>query len=148
MWYIIFCQRDASTLQRLQNMGIKTILKADRLTSTISIHEELNIRYLSTRRDINSATEMYKVDQGLAPPAVCSMFRKCANDEGKITRQTTQGEYLVPRCRLEYGRRNFRHRGPNIWAQVPPTHRTAPNVKTFKANLRKAWSGKFLNSIM
>ena len=70
-------QKDAQTLQRLQNMGIKTILKADRLASTASIHEELNIPYLGTRRKINSAVEMYKVSTGLAPPCVTNMFVKC-----------------------------------------------------------------------
>ena len=60
--YHCLSQRDALTLQRLQNMGIKTVLQADRLAHTSSIHEEINLPYLVTRRDINSAAMMYRVD--------------------------------------------------------------------------------------
>ena len=100
-------QRDATTLQRLQNMGIDSVLQANRLTSTSLIHEEIDIPLLAVRREINCATEMYKVDKGLAPPNVSNMFVKCADSEGAITRQPTRGDYRILHCRLEFGRCNF-----------------------------------------
>ena len=145
--YHCLSQRDTLTLQNLQNMGIKSILQVDRLTSTAEIHEHMNMPYLADRRDINAAAEMFKVDKGLAPRNVSSMFEKLNHSNMRNTRQATKGDYKMPHCRLEYGKRNFRYRGPKIWAKVPVDIRQSDTTKCFKKNLKKAWSGKFPNSI-
>ena len=140
-------QRDAQTLQRLQNMGIKTILKADKLASTPSIHEELNTPFLGTRRLIHSATEMFKVYKNQVPPREANMFEKIDNQTSATTRQSTRGDYKLPHCCLEFGKRNFRFRGPKIWSSVPCENRTSETSKGFKRGLRRIWSGKYPNEV-
>ena len=139
--------QDASTLQRLQNMGIKIVLQADRLAHTSEIHENINLPYLITRRDVNSATLMYKIDTADAPINTCNMFRKVNSSNDRQTRQSARGGYEIPKCRLELGKRNFRYRGAKIWKQVPEQIRKSESVKSFKKNLRKAWSGNYPNNI-
>ena len=129
-------QRDAMTLQRLQNMGLKTILQADK-TSTALVHEMTNIPYLVNKRNINTAAEMYKVHTGLAPPKMCEMFQKISTVSGANTRQSAHGDFLIPTCRLEIGKKNFCYRGPKLWSQVPTELRSCSNAKTFKKDLKK-----------
>ena len=140
-------QRDTNTLQRLQNMGIKTILQAEKQTSTALIHELTNIPYLVDKRDIDTAAEMFKVNKGLAPPKINEMFTKIENVSGANTRQSTRGDFVIPAVRLETGKRNFRYRGPKTWSLVPVEIRSCSNTKSFKKNLRRAWTGQFPNSI-
>ena len=140
-------QRDAATLQRLQNMGLKTILQSDKLAPTALIHQMTNIPYLADKRDINTAAEMYKVSSGLAPKNICNMFQKISTNTGANMRQSSRGDFQLPKCRLEMGKRNLQYRGPKIWRHVPPEIRSCSTVNNFKKNLRKAWTGKFPNSI-
>lgn len=113
--YHCLSQRDALTLQRLQNMGIKMVLQADKRAHTTDIHEAVDLPYLIYRRDINTATMMYKVDKKIAPMQICNMFHKKSAQSSRCTRQSSRGDYVVPKCRLQLGKQNFRYRGPKIW---------------------------------
>ena len=114
----------------LQNMGLKAVLKADRLASTAAIHDEMNIPFLETRCAIHSAVEMYKVHTNQAPPR--EMFERYDKQSCTVTRQQTKGDFKLPHCRLEFGKRNFRFRGPKIWSCVQSETRQAKTSKGFK----------------
>ncbi len=68
-------QRENDTLQKLQNMSLRNILGVNTLTRTLSIHQTLDIDYLSTRQKQHLATEMYKISVGLVPNPVKSHWK-------------------------------------------------------------------------
>ena len=60
-------QRDAMTLQKLQNMAVKNILQVPKGTSTETIHNRVNLELYETRRWYHMVTEMFKVNSGMSP---------------------------------------------------------------------------------
>lgn len=66
--------KDAATLQKLQNACLKHILHLPRLASTAYIHETLNVEYLSTRRQLHVATQMFRIQNDMAPQYLMDRF--------------------------------------------------------------------------
>ena len=48
----------------------------------------------------------------------------------------TFGDLVVPRNRLELGKRAFAVAGPTAWNNLPPSVRLAPSITTFKTALK------------
>ena len=100
--YNCLSQKDAVMLQRLQNMSLKTILKANKRTSTAAIHDELNIT-LGTRCNMHCATQMYRVQQNLVPQTVAEMFQPVVPSGNITTQSDKRNNYIIPHCRLDFG---------------------------------------------
>ena len=131
--------KDAATLQKLQNACLKHVLQLPRLTSTTYIHETLNLQYLNVRRKQHVATQMYRIDQNLAPPHINDRFTHRSNVSSKTTRNTCMRNYEIPRTKLEMTKRNFVYHGVQIWYQVPYELKVATNPKSFKCEIAKVW---------
>ena len=132
-------QQDSLTLQKLQNMALKNILQVDRQASTEFIHKTLNLPYLHVRRKQHTAGMMYKVNNGLIPTSLQNLFEHVQNNAPRITRQSQSDNFRVPRCRLNLGKRCFRHRGPVIWQHTPDILKSAPSYKAFCTGIRELW---------
>ena len=139
-------QKDSRTLQRLQNMGLKSILQVGKLTSTELIHSILKVLPLSTRRDMHMANEMAKVKLGLAPINVCNMFQVIEN-LGPVTRRQAKGAYKIPKPHLEMSKRNLRVRGVAIWDALPDLVTGQTCLKSFKQANKAYWTGLYPNGI-
>ncbi len=86
-------QKDSRTLQRLQNMGLKTILKMGKLASTELIRLAPGVLPLELRRDMHTANEMAKVPLGIAPEPIPNMFPLVLSD-GPQTRRQAHGVFM------------------------------------------------------
>ena len=134
-------------LQRLQNMSLKSILQTNKRTSTVTIHENLDMIPLETRRNIHSTTQMYKVNKELVPATISNMFTPLEAGH-RNTRCETRGNYVIQRCRLEFGHQNFRYRGPVLWDSLPTSLKQAKNLQAFKKANEEHWKGTYPNGIM
>ena len=67
-------QRNAVTLQRLQNLSLKNVLCVSKMTLTSFIHNELEYDMLNIRRKKHTATNMYKVEHNIMPGPVTQLF--------------------------------------------------------------------------
>ena len=69
-------QNDRKVLQRLKNCALRTILRVERLTSTMSTHNTLCMDTLDTRRNKHVAVQMYRFTHNLASSYCCDMYQK------------------------------------------------------------------------
>ena len=134
-------------LQRLQNMSLKRILKADKYTATTTIHEDLNMLTLDNRRNMHCATQMFRVQNNLVPHAIAGMFEPATDNIRRNTRREKKNNFDIPRCQLEIGKQNFRYQGPKIWEAIPPEIKTSGDITLFKKSNEKYWRGKYSNGI-
>ena len=128
-------------------MSLKTILKAPKCTSTIHIHETLNMPTLQQRRDEHCSTQMYKVSKNLAPSPILKMFKKQTPHGNMRTRRQQQGNYIVPKCNLVATSRNFRLRGVQMWEKIPTELKSSKSLAIYKKGVRKYWTGNYPNGI-
>ena len=133
--YNCLSQQNAVMLQRLQDMSLRTILQTDKRASTVTIHENLDVLALESRRNMHSATQMYKINNGIAPEPVVKLFVRRDNINPRATRCTTQNRYDIPYCRLQMSRRDFVYRGINIWHGLPTAFQSIDTLKEFKSTV-------------
>ena len=74
------------TLQRLQNMDLKSTLPTGKLTSTGYIHDTLQVMTLECRCNMRTINEMGKVRFGIMHDNITNKFRKNGRD-GPVTRK-------------------------------------------------------------
>ncbi len=132
-------QQDALTLQKLQNMALRNILNVPRRTHTNYTHIQLHQDMLHTRRSKHTATFMYQVYKGEAPPMFELMFSKLENVRERITRANSSMQFYTPRVNLEMSKRNLRYKGVKIWELVPDDVKLAPSKHAFKRAVDKLW---------
>ena len=124
-------QKDMMILQRIQNMALKSILKALRLAPTAMIHEELDMMTLSTRRTLHDAKQMYKIYHGNCPRNVLCRFKGHSMVNCKQTRAVTSGSFEIPKYRLCQSKRNFVYRGIKIWESLPTSLKLIDCIDAF-----------------
>ncbi len=105
-------QQESDTIQKLQNMSLRNTLGINTLTRIMSIHQTLDVDYLSTRRKQHMATEMYKM--GLVPDPVKTHFTDIASTHDRSTWLRMSSNFVIPNFKLELCRRSFMYRGPKL----------------------------------
>ena len=143
--YVIFeClnQSNAMTLQKLQNMCFKNILRVPKRTSTQEIHDALDMELLSHPRWRHVAIEMFKVANNLQPESIQNMFQLKADVQSKATKGSASNKFDKWRPRLEMTKISFRYRGVEVWDSVPLAIQNSDSLDTFK-NLLNWFSDNF-----
>ena len=137
--YDCLSAKDAATLQKLQNACLKHALQMPRLTSTAYVHETLDMEYLDIRRKHHVATQMYRINNQLAPHAVLNRFEKRSDICQRNTRTSCSNNYNIPRTKLEMSKRSFTYRRVKVWYEVPEELKFAKNPRAFRMELAKVW---------
>ncbi len=132
-------QQDTLTLQKLQNMALKNILNAPRLTPTDHIHTTLKQDRLEIRRRKHTAACMYDIHHETAPQCLNRMFTKTNQIHDRQTRRNNNLNYYVPRMNLEMSKHNFKYRGVKVWETIPDEVKIAPTKKAFKRAVDTLW---------
>ena len=130
--YHCLSQKDCHTLQKLQNCSLRQILKCDRLSPISDMHTVCEIEVLERRRDRHVSHEMYKAINGNAPSNIKKMFIHVHEKHDVKTRSNTSEQLYLPRCKLEFSKRNFKYRGVRNWNPLPLNLRKAPTFEQFK----------------
>ena len=125
------------TLQRIQNMAFKNILKAPKLTPTVKIHNDLNMLTLEQRRFMHGATQMYKIHTGTCPPKTLEKFIRRTDISTHRTRASAIGDFHIPRIKLQRTKRCFTYKGPVIWDSLPRYLKILPTQDQFKTHIRQ-----------
>ena len=134
--YHCLSQKDSYTLQKLQNCSLRQILKCDRLSPVADMHSICDIEMLSTRRDRHVSHDMYRVTHDIAPASIQNMFQFVHETHSKQTRSRTSELLYLPRCKLEFSKRNFKYRGVLNWNPLPDELRHLPSLATFKKDCK------------
>ena len=81
----------------------------------LSMHNVCEIELLEKCRDRHVSHEMYWAIHGIAPCNIQDMFSYVQDTHNINTRSNTSEHLYLPRCRLEFSKRNFRYRGVHNW---------------------------------
>ena len=127
--------KDQLTLQRLQNTCVRNILKADWMTPSSIMHDELKLLKLDKRRGYHTGCEMYKIVQEESVPQLTTKFTYVTSVHDRNTRSADTEALYQPRVRLEKCKDNFTYRGHTVWTNLPSHLKSAENYKHFKNNL-------------
>ena len=137
--YVIYnclSQKDGDTLQKVQNLALKSILQLPKLTPTTKVQETAKLPLLK-RRGWHTCTAMYKVSTNRMPQAVLSMFNPINTIQSRQTRSSYNKDYYVPKVKLNMGKRNFRHGRVIAWKEVPLEMRTTKSLNIFKKHIKR-----------
>ena len=126
-------------------MALENILQVTKLTSIDEIHEFMELPTLDVRRAIHSSGMMFKIDNKLAPLDITNRFIK--RQDGPSTRRQAEGNFIIPKCKLEIGKCNFMMRGPGLWEKLPMDLRTCEDLNIFKEANSRFWIWKYPNGI-
>ncbi len=127
---------DSDYLQRLQNMGLRTILHRDSRTAIADLHQEANIEDLADRRKQHVCQYVCKGLHKLSTPVVNSMFKERQDVSERTTRAVVRGDLEVPKCSLEIGKRSISYRGPSYYNKLDPVVRNSPTLDLFKRAMK------------
>ena len=108
-------QIDSSSLQKLQNSGLRRILNCDPRTHIVEMHQNLNLDELNVRRRKHLNCQVYKYIHDLSPVNVCNLIKTRQSDHSIVTRSITTGDLHIPRVNLDVCRHNFKYKGPVQW---------------------------------
>ena len=130
--YHCLSQKDIYTLQKLLNCSMRQILKCEKLSSVADMHAICDIEMLNTQIDRHVSHDMYRATHKIAPSSIWNMFTYVHDTHSKQTRSHTSDRLYIPRCKLEFSKRNFKYRGVSNWNPLPEDLRHAPSLATFK----------------
>ncbi len=125
-------QVDSSSLQKLQNSGLRRILNCDPWAHIIDMHQSLNLDELIVRRRKHLNSQVYKCIHELALTAICDIIKTRQPSHIMTTRSVAMEDLLIPRINLDVCRRNFKYKGPVQWQLLPANVKSAPSLATFK----------------
>ena len=124
-----------NTLQRLQNMCVRPMLKQDYRLPTVDLHTMANLLTLKQHRYKNTALIMYQVMSGLAPVYISNMFMKRIAIHLSVTHSSVETCLYPPKFKLQWSKRSFRQRGYSVWESLPDDIKKSTSVETFKSNI-------------
>ncbi len=115
-------------LQKLQNRGVRIILKAD---SRTHINDMSDLKWLTIeqRHKLHTSVMVYKVMNSLAPNYLCKYFTELS--DMNITHGKTRGLLEIPKKQLARGQRTFQYRGTKLWNDIPQHVHDASSLDTF-----------------
>ena len=134
--YMCTKEENLQRLQQIQNCACRIILKADNYASTKTLHSELQLPYLSQRRQIHMAMECHtgvnNKESGLH-----FMFKSKDENRERTTRSTQTNQVEVENIRTVTGRKAFGFRGPNYWNKLNTDCRVITDKNEFKNHISK-----------
>ncbi len=119
--YMTMNSRDLQHLQVLQNKACRIILCRNRFSHSFDLHQELNLPFLSQRRDLHLLVMMHKSINNQAPSYLARSITPVSErqtDHGTRGAETFLME--LPLCRTVKGQGAFSFAGPRLWNSLPP----------------------------
>ncbi len=124
--------RSLQSLQVVQNKFARVLLKCDRYTPSIDMHNELRIMKLDRRRHFHLSVFVFKSVKGLVTESICNRIRVAYEDRGWVTRAQTRGDLYVPPVLLKLTESAFSYMAPKLWNSLPYEMRISDSLDDFK----------------
>ena len=140
--YYPLSANSADTLQKLQNIALGTIVRAEPRTSTDRLHTQAQMPRLDLRRKLHVADQMYGIINGNHPQECKSMFTHLNTIRVRNTRSEAENLLVVPKRRLVTTERCIKYFGTIIWNSIPEQIRQSPTKALFQESLKAYWSSK------
>ena len=123
-------------LQRVQNCAAKVCYRSRKYDHVTPLLQNLHWLPVKERIDFKIATICYNTFMNCAPVYISSLLEK-PNKVRELRSSSDSTLLKIPRTNSKtYGERSFSFYAPKLWNSLPCEIRTAPNINTFKKNLK------------
>ncbi|KAI8516342.1 hypothetical protein Bbelb_049230 [Branchiostoma belcheri] len=124
-------------LEQVQYHACCLITGAMKGTPYSNLLQELEWDTLSSRRQYNSLTIMYRMTKGLVPPHLQSLTPPTRGSQFTRIQLRNNTHLCVPRCRTQVYKTSFIPHTSSLWNQLPQTVSDASNLAAFKRASKK-----------
>ena len=123
-------------LQKIQNRAARIVINSSFDKASLPLISQLGWLNIREMIDFETATMVYKLLHGLAPPYMQDMFYKLSDCRKRVLR-STETDLEIPRCKTSDGQRSFSYRRVTVWNQLSPEITTASShAISFKNRLK------------
>ena len=119
MFYSI-AAKEATTLQNMQNKGLRIVTLSNRWASTDDMHSNTGVPRVSQSRDLHLLQFMHKCIKGKVPHYISDLLLPLSETHEHETRGAEMGGFELPLLRTSMGQRGFMYTGPALWNQLSP----------------------------
>ena len=124
-------QYNINRIVKLQKRAARTILNKTYDTPSCPLFKELKWLKFPDRIKFHKAVLVYKSLNNLSPQYISSLFVKSESEYN--LRSITNGDLIIPKCRLSSYKYSLNYSGANIWNSIPINIRKACTLKEFKS---------------
>jgi hypothetical protein len=122
-------------LQKMQNQGMRIILRCNRRVRITDMLEALNFMSIKERIEYNTCVLIYKIVNGLCPIYLQNNIELVQYGEGVSTRQ--EGNIYVKRCRTAEEQKMLYCEGLKMYNALPKELRREDRLPNYKKQLAK-----------
>ena len=87
--------------------------------------------------DFETASLMYKIENGLVPAHLKQMFVKSEDLHSYDMRSANSGNFHLPKRKLNIGQTAFSFHGASLWNQLPYEIKKAQSLKSFQKLMKE-----------
>ena len=113
----------STKLKRLQNYVGRVILKKRKGNSTTWVRKQLGWPTLHQRRQLHTATQVFKCLHDLDPDFLVPLRVCSLNNHNHGTRSSTTNALHLLKVSSNHGQKAFSFCGPKLWNTLPPANR-------------------------
>ena len=132
-------------LLKLQKRAARIILRADFMTPSNEMFQELGWLTFTNRVEYHICIMVFKSLNGQAPEYLSSLLTKCSETNTRNLRSSKQEILKVPFARTAYYKKSFSVTGPKLWNALPLEIRKSTSLDTLKTSVKKYYLNKQLN---
>lgn len=133
-------ETNVQRLQKLQNQGMRIILRRDRKEKIRNMIEELKFMYVKERIEYNVCILVYKIVNELCPKY---LSRDIEMVQSRSNRDTRKGKNLcIARCKTREEQKMLLHDGFKMYNDLPNEVKDEQTLKGFKRALVKYIKGR------
>jgi hypothetical protein len=128
----VWCSAGEVHIKKLNSFHRRAakIIAPNPFLSTDEKLQSANILPLSKQFDFNTAVMVFKIRHGLAP---AYLERLLINSNSRFT----EGNYLLPKTRIDLYKSSFAFAGAKVWNSLPATVKACRTLSMFKKSARK-----------
>ena len=128
---------DINKLQRVQNAAVKVVLQRGRMDSQTECFMELHWLPIQAHNEHKILTLVYNSVHGLAPKYLCDKIQCKPDGRPGLCSSNEFQALVVPRAKHKtFVDRVYSICGPKLWNKLPTSVKSAPDLDTFKKNLK------------
>ena len=123
-------------LLKLQKRAARIILKADIITPSETMFQELQWLSFTKRIQYHTFIMMYKTFNGQTPTYITEMFTKVSEIHNRNLRSRDNAELRVPFAKTAYFENSFSVSGAKLWNSLPIETRGISDINSFKSAIK------------
>ena len=119
-------KRDLAKLQRVHNCLARVVLRAPRFSPSLPLLKQLHWLPVSYRINFKLSTLAYRALSTQQPPYLASLLH--LSNIPRQLRSSTSQQLIVPKTKLNLGKRAFSVAAPTVWNELPITLKTSETI--------------------